>query len=128
VIGRIGRSLATETGEIRMSAARVPGIPGRRSFRIRSLMLVVAGVAAWLGLCRESPYLGFIVAILAGPTAGLYVWFDRAVTKEQGEPPGLLARAFLLCSAFLMSAVLTPIGVALIAVSVGMMLKLFGAI
>jgi hypothetical protein len=72
-------------------------------------MLLIAGVAAWLGLWKASPDLGFFATICFGPALWFFRWLDRGVTKEQGGPPGLAHRAFLFVLAFTTSAVVIPI-------------------
>ena len=49
-----------------------------RTVRIRTLMVVVAGIAAWLGLLRAAPIAAVAVALLAGPT----LRFQRRLLRE----------------------------------------------
>jgi uncharacterized membrane-anchored protein len=72
----------------------------RRTFRIRTLMLVVAVVAAWLAFFREFPWFALLLASLAGPTVAIHRWFLKIHEADTGRRPG----PFTWCTSLLASA------------------------
>ncbi len=71
-------------------------IPRPWSFRIKGLMLVIVGVAAWLALLRAEPAWAMIVAFVMGPIWVVHRWFSRKFAHDFGDPSSLVSRGLIL--------------------------------
>lgn len=79
------------------------------AFRLKTVMLVIAVIAAWLAIFREWPWPALAILWLAGPTAFFYAWFKKEAERDEGPPPGPILRAFFIFSALVVSIILTPL-------------------
>ncbi|WP_152052581.1 hypothetical protein [Tautonia marina] len=84
-----------------IASPTTPGQGPPRTFRLRSVMLAIAVIAACLALSRDDPVRGALIALLLGSTAALHAWLIRLAERDKGQRPGPAGGAFFLCLALM---------------------------